>query len=66
VVVLIWQVLSLRIIDEDSESSLRDGSGTLEVTNKVPLRLAGVPARSFRYQDMDRSVCSINQGHLFS
>ena len=39
-VVLIWQVLSLRIIDEDSESSLRDGSGTLEVTNKVPLSLA--------------------------
>ena len=40
-VVLIWQVLSLRIIDEDSEPSLRDGSGTLEVTYKVPLRLAG-------------------------
>ncbi len=39
-VVLTWQVLSLRIIDEDSESSLRDGSGTLEVTNKVPLRQA--------------------------
>jgi hypothetical protein len=66
VVVLIWQVLWLRIIDEDSESSLRDGSGTLKVTNKVPLRLAEAYPCSFGYQDADRSVCSINQGHLGS